>query len=245
MKHLLGKRIVTFTLTGLVAAVISLTLPTVFEAYQMYSEAVGTVSIDERIAEIRADKDYVPINQISTDFLNAVVAIEDHRFYKHNGIDLIATSRAMITNLTNRNSLTGGSTLTQQLSKNMYFTFEKKYSRKLAELAVAIQLEHRLSKEEILELYANVVYFGNGYNGVTEAADGYFGIEPKDLSMEQSIMLAGIPQSPNKFELNKPTKSMGKRTTEVINAMIKGRFLASEDARGIQLRTLEVIETVY
>ncbi len=245
MKHILGKNIVAFALTGLVAAVIGLTLPTFIEAYQMYNEAVGAVSIDERIAEIRADKDYVPINQISTDFLNAVVSIEDHRFYKHHGIDLIATSRATVTNLTSHEGLTGGSTLTQQLAKNMYFTFEKKYSRKLAELAVAIQLEHRLSKEEILELYANVVYFGNGYNGVTEASCGYFGVEPKDLSMEQSIMLAGIPQSPNKFAHNKPTNRMGKRTAEVINAMIRGRFLANEDARGIQLRTLEVIETVY
>lgn len=245
MKQKLGRKMMFFALAGLVAVIMGTALPTVIEAHQMYTEAVGAVSIETRIAQLKADPAFVPIEDISEDFIHAIVSVEDHRFYEHKGIDFIATGRALVNNLTSDGGLSGGSTLTQQLSKNMYFTFEKKYSRKLAELAVALQLEQQLSKKEILELYANVVYFGNGYTGVKEAAQGYFMTTPKELSMEQSIMLAGIPQSPSKFGLDKPTNRMGKRTTEVINAMIRGSYLADEDAGSIQLRTLEVIETVY
>jgi membrane peptidoglycan carboxypeptidase len=239
------KKISKWICFGMVIGVLAMVLPTLAEGYQMYAQAVGAVGIDERIEQIKADDSYVPINQISDQLLNAVVAIEDRRFYKHHGIDFVSTGRAAVSNLTNRDTLTGGSTLTQQLAKNMYFTFEKKYSRKVAELMVAIQLENKLSKREILELYANVVYFGNGYNGVKEASNGYFGIEPKDLSVEQSIMLAGIPQSPSRYSLKKPGNQMGIRANQVIQAMIRGEYLAGEEASHVQQRTIEVIETIY
>ena len=121
------------------------------------------MSIDQKAEEIKASPSYTPLKELPDIYLNAVVAVEDKRFYKHPGIDAIAIGRAIKNNIHARQLIEGGSTITQQLAKNMYFTQERSLIRKVAEGFMAIALERKFSKDEILELYVNSIYFGDGY----------------------------------------------------------------------------------
>jgi len=141
-----------------------------FMGYQMYSNAISEVSLQDKISKIKADKNFVGINDISEDFKNAIIAIEDHRFLEHTGIDLITTTRSMLENIKEKDIVAGGSTITQQTGRLLYFTQEQRFTRKVAELFVAFDLERIYSKDDILELYVNIIYFGNGYYGIREAS---------------------------------------------------------------------------
>lgn len=196
------------------------------QGYHMYKEATSTISIEDKIAEIQTASSYVPLDQISQDFLAAIVSVEDHRFYDHSGLDLISTSRALIVNLLNGEITLGGSTITQQLAKNMFFSFEKTYTRKIAELIVAIQLEHMLSKNDILELYCNIIYFGNGYYGIEEASQGYFGVPASKLTNEQAIQLAGTPKSPNAYNPLSSKELVQSRSQVVIQALLENNYIS-------------------
>lgn len=200
------------------------------EGYNMYNEVINEISIEEKITEIKADENYVSIEDIPEDFIEAIISVEDHRFYNHNGIDIIATGRVVLTNLSKGRIVAGGSTITQQLAKNMFFSFEKKYARKVAELLVAFQLEDKLSKAEILELYSNIIYFGNGYYGITEASNGYFEVGSKELNKEQAIVLAGIPKSPNVYNPeNSSHKTIG-RAELVLQSMVNSGFISIDES---------------
>jgi len=176
--------------------------PIAIEGYKMYKDAVKETSLNTAIAAARNDEAYVTIDQISDSFLEEVIESEDKRFYSHKGIDLVATARAMLHNVEAGSFLEGGSTITQQLAKNLYFSFEKQYERKVAELFVAMDIERMLSKDEILELYCNIAYFGEGCYGVKEAADHYYGVEAADLSNEQADALVWTLKSPNNYNPN-------------------------------------------
>lgn len=126
----------------------------------------------ERIRGIEGFTSYSELPQF---YIDDVISVEDHRFENHCGIDLIAIGRAMLTDIKEHSFIQGGNTITQQLAKNMLFTQEKKLERKVVEVFAALELECNYSKEDIFELYVNTSYFGNGYYGVREAADGYFG----------------------------------------------------------------------
>jgi membrane peptidoglycan carboxypeptidase len=183
--------IIFIVLPGLIA------LPTIISGYNMYRDAVDAVSIEDRVAEIRADENFVTIDSIAPSFLTQLIAAEDQRFYSHGGIDLISTGRALLTNVKSGSFSEGGSSITQQLAKNMYFTFEKRLDRKVAELLVAFRLEKMLTKDEILDLYCNIAYFGENMYGIREASLHYYGIEPIDLSEEQSGALVLTLKSPS------------------------------------------------
>lgn len=176
--------------------------PIVAEGYKMYTAAIEEASLKEAITAVKSDKDYVTIDQISDSFLEEVVESEDRRFYSHGGIDLYATARAMFHNIKAGRFVEGGSTITQQLAKNLYFSFEKKYERKVAELLVAMDIEKLLSKDEILELYCNIAYYGEGCYGLKEAANYYYGVEAADLSNEQADALVWTLKSPNRYNPN-------------------------------------------
>lgn len=196
-----------------------------FMGVEMYRGAISLVPLDEKISEIRNNESYVLLSEISDDFKNAVVSIEDNAFYRHNGVNLTSIGRAVFKNLKARSFVEGGSTITQQLAKNLYFTMDKKLERKVAELFVVYQLEKDYEKNEILELYVNVIYYGNGYFGIKNASNGYFGVNPADLSFFQSVLLAGIPQAPSIYD---PLKNMDlaiKRGEEVLNSMIKNNYI--------------------
>lgn len=177
-------------------------VPVVYRGYHMYRAAVAKESIVDKVEEIKSKDNYVKIDQISEAYLEKLVASEDTRFYSHKGIDYIATARAMYNNIKAGCFKEGGSTITQQLAKNMYFSFEKKLDRKVAELFVAKQLESLYTKEEILELYCNVIYFGEDCYGINTAANHYYGVDAKNLSSEQVTALVRTIKSPNNYNPN-------------------------------------------
>ncbi|MFI3228723.1 MAG: transglycosylase domain-containing protein [Bacillota bacterium] len=142
------------------------------------------------------DTKYVQHADISINIINAFVALEDKRFYKHNGIDYIRTVGALVNNLKVGYSAQGGSTITQQLAKNSMLTNDKTYERKLQEWKLAQAIEKTYSKDEIIEMYLNIIYFGNGIYGIESACEEIFAKSPADLSIAESAMLAGIVKNP-------------------------------------------------
>lgn len=175
------------------------------------------------------NKDHVQLQQIAKPLQQAVLAIEDHRFYIHFGIDVLGTLRALYKDLTTGQAVEGGSTITQQLARNLFLTPEKTLSRKITETFLAIQLERKFTKEEILEMYLNEIYFGNGCYGVETAAQKYFGKPASELNLAEATMLAAIPKAPNLYEpLNHP-KENKKRQELVLGRMLDLSLISQQE----------------
>lgn len=138
--------------------------------YFLYKEAIQEKSLDDRIASLQNDEHFIHYSDVPDYYVKAVVSIEDHRFYSHSGVDIISTLRAFLTNIKAMDLKEGGSSITQQVAKNLCFTQEKTLYRKIAELFVVSNLEKNLSKEEIFELYINNIYYGNGYYNIYDAS---------------------------------------------------------------------------
>ncbi|MHB0913484.1 MAG: transglycosylase domain-containing protein [Armatimonadota bacterium] len=173
-------------------------------------------------------REVVPITQIPEDLRNATIAIEDKRFYEHFGVDVIGVFRAVYQNLRRGGMAQGGSTLTQQLARNIYLTREKKLSRKLQEMVLAVELERNYSKEQILELYLNQVFYGSGAWGVQTAAKVYFGKDVKDLSLAECALIAGLPQRPSGYSPYKdPEAAVGRRNV-VLDRMYEQGYITEE-----------------
>ena len=151
-----------------------------------------------RAIDARLDRaDYVSIDRIAPDLQHAIVAVEDRRFYEHHGFDMTGVARATLVNIQHGRIEEGASTITQQLVKNLFFGSEQTFTRKAEELLLALDIEIACSKEEILEMYLNVVYYGGGFYGVQAASDGYFGTSPAALDLPEASMLAGVPNAPS------------------------------------------------
>lgn len=191
------------------------------QGYKMYKNALDDKPLEEMVQEIRSQKSYTKISNIPEIYKDAVIAVEDHRFYDHKGIDIIAIGRALLNDIRARELVEGGSTITQQLAKNMYFTQDKTLTRKIAEVFMAKKIESNYNKEEILELYVNYIYYGSGYYDIKSASLGYFDKEPQDLTEGESIMLAGIPNAPSVYNPKVSPKLARERQKQVIDKMIK------------------------
>ena len=153
---------------------ISIALLFVNNGYNIYKEAIKSKPLEEKVLEIREKENYAEFSELPQMYVNAVISVEDKRFYKHNGIDILAIGRAAINDIKAMSYVEGGSTITQQLAKNMYFTQEKKIERKIAEVFMAWKIEDNYSKEDIFELYVNNIYFGDGYYTVKDACRRLF-----------------------------------------------------------------------
>ena len=191
------------------------------DGYFEYKKAINNTSIEEKIEEIKNSKDYVKFENIDRDFINAIISVEDHRFYEHNGLDFVSIIRATIKNIESGKIVQGGSTITQQLAKNLYLDEDRKFSRKVSEVFLVNDIEEKYSKNEIFEIYANIINYGNGYIGIKEASKGYFGVDTNDLNLQQATMLAGSPQSQDRYNLFKYYDKALARQKEVISAMQK------------------------
>lgn len=191
------------------------------QGYKMYKNALDDKPLEEMVQEIRSQKSYTKISNIPDIYKDAVIAVEDHRFYNHKGIDIIAIGRALLNDIRARKLVEGGSTITQQLAKNMYFTQDKTLTRKIAEVFMAKKIESNYNKEEILELYVNYIYYGSGYYDIKSASLGYFDKEPQDLTEGESIMLAGIPNAPSVYNPKVSPRLARERQKQVIDKMIK------------------------
>lgn len=171
-------------------------------------------------------QNYTYIDHIPQDLKNAVIATEDKRFYQHPGFDVLAMARAFCVNIQSGSLEQGGSTITQQLAKNLFLTNEKSLQRKLSELYYTIGLEYRYSKDQILEMYLNVIYYGSGIYGVENASEAFYHKRVENLSLEECAMLAGIPQSPNNYNPNTNPREAQERQKMVLERMSKCGFLS-------------------
>ena len=155
----------------------------------------------------------------------AFVAIEDRRFYFHHGIDPLGIARALMRNVVGSGGMQGGSTLTQQLAKNLFLTQERTVSRKIQEAILAVWLEHKYTKDQILELYLNRVYFGSGSYGVEAAANRYFGHGAKSVTLGEAAVLAGLMKAPTKLAPNRNPSGAADRAAQVIEAMVQEGYV--------------------
>ena len=201
-----------------------------YKGYEMYKEATSKIELQEKVEKIRSDKDFVKFEELPSEYVTAVIDVEDHRFYEHNGIDIISILRALVNDIKAREIVEGGSTITQQLSKNMYFSQKQELVRKIAELFVTFDLEKKYSKEDIFELYVNTSYFGNGYYGIGQAAHGYLNKKPKDMTLLESTLLAGIPNAPSVYAPTKNPDLAVQRQKQVIQKMVKRGGLTQKEA---------------
>lgn len=217
----------------LILIVISIALLFIGNGYNMYKEAIDNMTLEEKVREIREKDNYAEFSELPQMYVNAVISVEDKRFYKHNGIDLIAICRAAINDIKTMSYVEGGSTITQQLAKNMYFMQEKKIERKIAEVFMAWKIENNYTKEEIFELYINNIYFGEDYYTVKEACRGYFNKELYEMTDYECILLAGIPNAPSVYAPTKNLELTKQRQIQVIKKMIENNFLTEAEARKI------------
>lgn len=201
--------------------------------YAMYKEALSAIPIDVKIEEIKLKKNYTTFDNLPKTYIDAVIAVEDNRFYKHNGVDVIGIARAIINDIRAGELKEGGSTITQQLAKNIYFTQSRELTRKIAETFMALRIERECSKEEIFELYVNTSYFGDGYYCVGDASQGYFGKNPIDMTDYESTLLAGIPNAPSIYAPTSNFELATQRQRQVINRMVECEYLTSEEAEEI------------
>ena len=184
------------------------------------------------LASVHSEENRVPVefNQIPQNLKDAFVAVEDARFYEHAGVDPRGIMRAVWVNLTRRGVAEGGSTITQQLAKNAYLTQDRTFKRKVQEMFLALQLERKYTKDEILGLYLNQIYFGQGAYGVQAAAKTYFGKDVKDLTLNECAMLAGIPKSPNYYSPLNNLQAAQERKATVLDQMAKYGYISSSTA---------------
>ena len=197
--------------------------PLVTEVYDRNGKLIGEFFVQRRI--------YVPIDKIPEKLKLAFLAAEDARFYKHKGIDITGIIRALIADIKARKFVQGGSTITQQVAKNMFLTPEKTISRKIKEMILAMKLERTLSKDKILELYLNMIYFGHGSYGVAAAAQTYFGKPLDKLTLAECALLAGIPKAPGRYSPYLNIEAAYKRRNWVLKRMYEEGFITKKEYR--------------
>lgn len=193
----------------------------IYSGYKLYNEAITGMPISVMAQDIKEKENYTELIDMPKTYKEAVVAVEDHRFYYHDGVDIISITRAIINDIKAMAFVEGGSTITQQLAKNTYFTQEKKLTRKIAEVFMAAEIEKECTKDEILELYLNSCYFGDGCYTVSEASRHYFNKEPIEMTDYESTMLAGIPNAPSVYAPTKNLKLAKQRQRQVLDKMVE------------------------
>lgn len=219
--------------------IISISAILIGQGYKMYKTAIDEISLENKVQVIRNQESYTKINEIPEIYKDAVISVEDHRFTNHNGIDIIAIGRAAFNDIRTMSYVEGGSTITQQLAKNMYFTQEKQMARKVAEVFMARKIEKEYNKDEIFELYINTIYYGSGYYDIKSASLGYFDKLPQNLSDSEAIMLAGIPNAPSVYNPKASPKLAKERQKQVIEKMVEYGKLSEGRADEILKENLE------
>ena len=219
-------------LTGMAVA-FARRMPDVSALYTPPSEATRIyASNGELIASLfRENRDLVPLSDIPEVLQYAVIAIEDDRFFQHHGVDVRGTTRAVWRNVRAGEILEGGSTITQQLARNLFLTQKRVVSRKLAEIVLALEIERRLTKQEILERYLNQVYFGQGAYGVEMAARVFFGKHARELNLPESAMLAGLVRAPSVSSPYQNLSLAKERQRIVLRRMVELGYITGQEAR--------------
>ena len=199
-----------------------------------YSKALKEKPLLTRVEEITSKENFVKFEDMSSYYRNAVISVEDHRFYDHGPVDFIAIARAIFTNIKNGELQEGGSTITQQVAKNIVFSQEQSWVRKVGEIFAAYDLEKNYTKKEIFELYVNTAYFGDGYYGIHDASYGYYNKSPKDLNLDESSMLAGVPNAPSLYAPTVNPDLAKKRQYHVLNTMLEYGYITKDESLSIK-----------
>lgn len=198
---------------------------------KLYDEKLSEISLDKKIESIKSDENFVSLSSLPKYYKDAVIAVEDHRYYKHGAIDIIALARATVSNVKQKGFNEGGSTITQQTAKNLYFISEDDVvSRKVAEAILSFELQRKYSKDDILELYVNTIYFGDGYYGIKEACEGYLNKEPKDMTLYDATMLAGVPNAPSVYAPTVNFDLTQSRQKKVVSSMLEYKYISQSEA---------------
>ena len=217
-----------------------------------YSE-VGIAGKIERIInvetavneKIRGIRHYVQMKDIPLRLRQAVIAVEDTRFYSHRGFDVEGIIRATLVNVEAGEIQEGASTITQQLVKNLFLTQERSFTRKAEEVFLAMSVERSFDKDKILEMYLNTIYFGSNFYGIYDAAHGYFGKEPKDLTTGECAMLAGLPNAPSVYSPYNNFMLAKRRQLIVIDAMVRANMISNYDAEKARIEEIVLSDGVF
>ena len=201
--------------------------------YGKYKKAITEMPLDIKVEKIRNKESFTKLEDLPKIYKDAVIAAEDHRFYRHCGIDVISIGRAIVNNIKQGKLAEGGSTITQQLIKNMYFEGERSLLRKVAEVFLTFDIEKNYEKDEILELYVNSIYYGDGYYTVKDACKGYFNKEVQDMNAYEATLLAGIPNAPSIYSLSNSPKLAHQRQKQVVYKMLENGYISQEEANDI------------
>ncbi len=195
-------------------------------------------TIENTVKERTAGMEWTPLPDIPTAMQQALVAIEDHDFYRHGAVDMGGILRATFVNISAGEIVQGGSTLTQQLAKNMFLSQEQTMSRKVYEVMFSLMLEDKFSKDQILEMYFNTTYFGNGATGITAAARSYFGKTPAEMNLAECTVIASLPYAPSALNPYENPEGCKKRQHLVLNTMVKRGFIGETVANAAKEKTI-------
>ena len=201
--------------------------------YDKYQDALAERPLIEVLDELQSKDNYTQYENVPEIYYKALVAVEDRRFYKHNGFDIVGTARAIYNDIKAKELLEGGSTISQQLAKNLYFPQDNTLQRKIAEIFMAMKIEREYEKEDVLEFYVNGIYYGSGYYSIYEASMGYFDKEPKDMTDYECTLLVGIPNAPSIYSLNVRPDLAKQRQEKVIECMVDVEYITEDEGKNI------------
>jgi penicillin-binding protein 1A len=215
------------------------------KALEEYAPSLGSrvySDDDEFLTEFQAEKRiFVPLQQIPPHLRNAIIAVEDARFYSHFGVDVRGILRAAYANFRHGRVVEGGSTITQQLAKVLFLTPDRRFSRKVKEALLALELEKRYSKDRLLELYLNQVYMGHGAYGVEAAARMYFGKSVQDLTLPEAALLAALPRSPGNYSPFEHPEVAQRRRAIVVGRLLEQGYIGEAEAKAANRAALGLI----
>ena len=202
------------------------------QGYFRYKEEINNLPLETAVKTYTDKTNYVPFDQINKNFVNAVISVEDKRFFERRGYDLIALVRALYHNLLAKDLIEGGSTITEQIAKNLYLGgYIGGLQDKTAGIFLMRALEQKYSKEELFALYVNMNYYGDGYWGISEAAKGYYNCDVKDLTLGQAAILAGIPNAPAIYQFSDGYELAKERQEWVLQTMVNNRYISNEEMK--------------
>lgn len=201
--------------------------------YDKYQQALADRPLNEVLEELQNKDNYTQYEDVPEVYYKALVAVEDRRFYKHNGFDIIGTTRAIYNDIKANELLEGGSTISQQLAKNLYFPKDNTLQRKIAEIFMAMKIEREYEKEDVLEFYVNGIYYGSGYYSIYDASNGYFGKDPKDMTDYECTLLVGIPNAPSIYSLDVRPDLAKQRQEKVVECMVDVEYITEDEGNNI------------
>ena len=210
--------------------------------YNEVNTEIKAGKIEKTVEGIRSRNTYIKKEKIDELYLKAVIAAEDRRYYSHGAVDVVGFSRAMYNNIISMKLKEGGSTITQQLSKNIFLDQRAEIDRKIKELFYSIELEKKYSKDDILELYVNTSYFGAGYYGIGPATKGYYDKTPEKLSLNEAAFLAGVPNAPSVYNPYEHYDLAVQRRNIVLKKMVFNGDITQQEAIIVYNERLNVKE---